>query len=115
MMGGFVLRLPGWLGGRSNADDNDSEAADAERGKGDDEPAPWRAVLETLDEVEARLAAARLEDEGIPTRIRREAASTAIPVNVGILGRIDVLVPEPMVEKALIILEAVLMDEDHDE
>lgn len=81
------------------------EEATREAGKGDDEPVPWVAVLTVFDSVQATITVARLHDEGIPARVRREAASTAIPVNIGLLGAMDVMVPQPMLEKALQIVE----------
>jgi hypothetical protein len=63
-------------------------------------------VLTTISMAEAVLAAARLQDRDIPVRIQQEAASSAIPVSVGILGEIDVLVPASMLEQALAVLEA---------
>lgn len=104
MLQGMMWRLFG--AGSSRSEDDAAEQA-GEAGGGDDEPAPWVAVLTVFNWVQARLAAARLQDEGIPAQIRQEAVSTALPVSVGILGRIDVIVPEPMVDKALGILEDV--------
>ena len=64
----------------------------------------------------ANLIAGRLNSGGIPTRISQEAAGAAIGLSVG-LGQIRVLVPEPMAERALRILEepAVIEDEDWQE
>lgn len=80
--------------------------ASSEAAGGDDDPAPWVTVLSAFNTVQATIAVARLGDEGIPARARQEAASSALPVNAGILSRIDVLVPEPMAEKALAVLDA---------
>lgn len=104
MLQGMMWRLFG--AGSSRSGEDAAEQA-GEAGGGDDEPAPWVAVLTVFNWVQARLAVARLQDEGIPAQLRQEAVSTALPVSVGILGRIDVIVPGPMVEKALAILEAV--------
>lgn len=109
MLQGMAWRL---FGGAGSGSGEEAESA-GEAGKGDDEPAPWVEVLTVFNQVQATIAAARLQDEGIPVQVRHEAASRAIPVNVGILGRIDVLVPEAMAEKALGVLEAVdVLDED---
>jgi hypothetical protein len=79
-------------------------ATTSEQGKGGERPSDWVVVHETLSDIEARIVTSRLQDEGIPARIRREAASRAFPVGVGILGRVDVMVPEPMEEKARLLL-----------
>jgi hypothetical protein len=92
--------------GGSIDDSGAAKDAASEATGGDDEPAPWVTVLSAFNMVQATIAIARLGDEGIPARPRQEAASTALPVNAGILSRIDVLVPEPMAEKALAVLDA---------
>jgi hypothetical protein len=76
-----------------------------EAGKGDDEPAPWVPVLILYNEVEARLLVSRLNDAGIPARLRQEAVSRAIPLQVGLLGMIELMVPEPVREQAEAIIE----------
>jgi hypothetical protein len=103
MVSGWVSSLLCGLGLPGHAAQSEEEAGEA--GKGDDEPVPWVPVLAVFNMAQAALAIARLRDEGIPAQLRHEAASTAIPVNVGILGMVDVVVPEPMAEKALMILD----------
>jgi hypothetical protein len=103
MVSGLLGGLLRGLGLPGRAARSEEEAAEA--GKGDDEPVPWVPVLAVFNMAQAALAIARLRDEGVPARLRQEAASTAIPVSVGILGRIDVMVPESMVEKAVLILD----------
>jgi hypothetical protein len=96
----------GWLGGLlGHRTDTTSEEKEALGG--DDDPDPWIVVLSVFDIVQATIARARLEDEAIPCRLRQEGASAALPVNVGILGRIDVLVPESLQEQAFDVLAAV--------
>ena len=110
-MGDMILPLHGGL------ENDESQAGEkaSERGSGEDEPSPWVVVLEAFNQPQAVIAAARLEDEGIPARIRQEGVSSALPVNVGIIGRISVLVPEVMVEKALRVLSDTLdMDDEED-
>lgn len=105
MVGGLVFRLLG----RSRRDTHSStEEAEAEGTGGDDEPESWVPVLTIFDQVQATIITARLQDEGIPAHMRQEAASSAIPVTVGILGRIDIMVPKLMEEKALALIDAVL-------
>jgi len=95
-----------WLGGIFGSPDTQTTEEEKEGAGGDDEPDPWVVVLSAFDIVQATIARARLVDEGIPVRVRQESANTAIPVTVGILGRIDVLVPESMQDKALGVLDA---------
>lgn len=99
-------------GGMENDETQPAETA-SERGSGEDEPSPWVVVLEAFNQPQAVIAVARLEDEGIPARIRQEGVSSALPVSVGIIGRISVLVPEALREKALRVLSDTLeMDDD---
>ena len=105
MLQGLVLKLLGKT--KAGSREGAREAAGEGTG-GDDEPTPWVTVLTSFNTVRTTIAAARLRDEGIPVRIRQEAASSVYPVGVGLLGQIDVLVPEPMADKALDVLEATL-------
>jgi hypothetical protein len=105
MVGGLVFRL---LGAFRRAKDDSSEEAEAVGGGGDDDPDSWVSVLTVFDPVQATIVTARLQDEGIPARIRQESASTAIPVTVGILGKIDIMVPKLMEEKSLALVDVVL-------
>ncbi len=89
--------------------------AEREAGAGGDESTPWVVVLTTYSIVQAQLALARLQDEGILARLRQEAASRAIPVDFGIIGRIDILVPEPSEEKAVQVIEETIVDDLPDE
>lgn len=109
MVGGWVFRL---LGGSRRAARDSSEEAEAENTGGDDEPESWVPVLTLYDRVQATIITARLQDEGIPARIRQEAASSAIPVTVGILGRLDIMVPKLMEEKALALIDALIESDE---
>jgi hypothetical protein len=106
MIQGLVLRLLGPLGQQASSAQEVAGEAEGEAGAGDDEPAPWSSALTVFNLAQAILAQARLQDEGIPARLRQEAVNYALPLTVGIIGRIDVMVPEPMLEKALSILDA---------
>lgn len=94
----MVVRALRWLFGA------ESSAAEAERGRGEDESSPWKTVATVYDQASAVLMTAFLKDAGIPVRIRQEAVSSALPVTVGLLGRIELRVPESMQHKALLIL-----------
>jgi hypothetical protein len=111
MFQGWVWHLLGGLREDEDAGEESKEAA----GGGDDEPDPWVVVLTVYNTVQATLAVARLRDEGIPARARQEAISSALPVTVGMLGRIDLMVPEAVAERALHILQDVIdLDGDDD-
>lgn len=110
------LRLP-WLGGlfgkRAQAK---TAAADKERGGGGDEPEEWVTAISVFTIVEAQMALARLADEGIPARSRQDSAHGAVAVTVGIFGRIDILVPRPLLEEARTVLQETLgIDADKDD
>jgi hypothetical protein len=117
-VGGLVWGLLGNPGkGKSEHKD---KSAEGEAGKGDDEPSSWVRVLTVYTPAEAQIAAARLRDEAVPVRLSQEAASTAIPVTVGLLGQIHVLVPELLLERAELVLEETMnfpleQDPDDDE
>lgn len=104
MLQGMVWRL---FASR-RAGEAEGEGAAAEAGKGDDEPALWISALATYGPTlaEMLILTARLNDEGIPARLRSEAVSSALPLTVGALSRIDLMVPQPMAEKALLILKS---------
>jgi hypothetical protein len=91
---------------------SEETTAERETGAGGDESTPWVAVLTTYSIVQAQLALAHLQDEGILARLRQEAASRAIPVDFGIIGRIDILVPEPLEERAAQVIEETITDDD---
>lgn len=71
---------------RNRKDETAASEASSEKGRGDDEPASWIAIYRGFDPVEVRILADFLAREGIPVRLRQEAAGSAIPVNFGLLG-----------------------------
>lgn len=62
-------------------------------------------VYEALNLLEAEIVKGRLESEGIPAIVRGDAAGAIFGLTVGDLARAEVLVPEPLAERALTILE----------
>lgn len=72
----------------------------------------WVPVFRALDLVQARIVAARLDDQGIPVTIQEESASSVMPVGVGLLAEINVLTPDEFYDRALMILRDLdLLDE----
>jgi hypothetical protein len=65
----------------------------------------WEVVAVANGLAQASIIQGRLESEGIPTQVRQEPAGVAIGLTVGALGQAKILVPEPMVDEALRILE----------
>ena len=65
----------------------------------------WEVVAIANGLAQASIIQGRLESEGIPTQVHQEPAGVAIGLTVGALGQAKILVPEPMVEEALQILE----------
>jgi hypothetical protein len=72
----------------------------------------WESVFATFSVVEAAIIAARLEDEGIPTHTHQETSGMAYGLSAGLMGQIDVLVPDSMVEQALAIVEDLMASEE---
>ena len=52
----------------------------------------WIKVFSALDEVQAQIVIARLEDAGIPTVVDRESLNRVAPLNFGLIARIDIKV-----------------------
>lgn len=100
MVRGLVWGLLGGVFGPRAAE----RSAEKESGKGDDEPEEWATVLSVYNPVHAQIAAARLEDEGIPVRQRQDSAHGAIAFTVGLFGRIDIRVPRPLLDQARMVL-----------
>jgi hypothetical protein len=98
----------GWLGGLGLSHllstVHEDEAECGEKGAGDDETPTWVPVATPMTAIEARLIVGWLESEGLPVRISQEAAGAAIGLTVG-LGRIHILVPAPLEERALALLD----------
>ena len=83
--------------------DETSEAA-AEKTPGESRETRWEVVAVTNGVAAAAIIRGHLESEGIPTRMQHEPAGVAIGLIFGKLGEAKVLVPEPLAERALEIL-----------
>ncbi len=65
----------------------------------------WYIVAHATSMVQAEIPAGLLRSADIPVFLFREAGSTAIPVSYGLLGNIDIAVPEEFYAEALALLE----------
>ena len=67
----------------------------------------WYVVAHAVDMTSAAIPAGLLRSANIPVFLFREAAGqSAIPLSVGLLGGVDVAVPEAFYDEALALLEA---------
>ncbi len=98
-MGDAVGNTLPWFGQTENDREMASETTPA-----DDQPTRWVVVGANLNPGEAIIIKGRLESEDIPAVVQQEAMGTVLGLTVGPLGSAKVLVPEPLVERALAIL-----------
>jgi hypothetical protein len=70
---------------------------------GGDEAPRW-VVIAIVSWAEAEVMRSKLESEGIPCLLQREAAGAAIGITIGPLGEVRVLVPESLAERAIDLL-----------
>jgi len=89
----------------SRKNQEESLEATRETTSGGDQVTQWEVVAVANGLAQASIIQGRLESEGIPTQVRQEPAGVAIGLTVGALGQARILVPQPMVEEALQILE----------
>jgi hypothetical protein len=94
--------------------DKRERATTSETTSGGTEATRWVAVAVNLNPAEAAVIKARLESENIPTLVQQEAMGSVLGLTVGPMGSAKVLVPEPLVERALAIL-AETFEQDGDE
>ncbi len=67
----------------------------------------WYVVAHAVDMTSAAIPAGLLRSADIPVFLFREAAGqSALPLSVGMLGGVDVAVPESFYTEALALLEA---------
>jgi hypothetical protein len=74
----------------------------------------WYIVAHATDLASAEIPAGLLRGANIPLVMIREAASSAIPLSVGLLGGVDIAVPEAYYEEAQALLDPD-RDDDPDE
>ncbi|MFQ5612810.1 MAG: putative signal transducing protein [Anaerolineae bacterium] len=93
-----------WPGKRKAPPSGAAEQA-AETTPGSREETPWVTVAANLGPSEAAIIKGRLESEEIPAIVQQESAGIVFGLTVGPMGFARVLVPEPLAEQALAILE----------
>jgi YD repeat-containing protein len=54
---------------------------------------PWSVVFTASGMTQAKIITGRLETEGIPTRLKYEAAGTIYAITINGLGEVKILVP----------------------
>lgn len=70
---------------------------------GRDEEVRW-VVIAVVGWAEAEVIRSKLDAAGIPCILQREAAGVAFGITIGALGEVRVLVPEPLAEQAVELL-----------
>lgn len=71
-----------------------------ETSPGGAEPVRWVRVAMALGPAHAEILRGRLEAEGIPARVLQEPAGSVYGLTVGLLGQIDVVVPQEYAAQA---------------
>lgn len=106
--------LPGFFRRRPTGEtDNQAEHGDTMSTTGGGSSQEPVVVWEAANNLEAQIVKGRLESEGIPAIIRGEAIGSIYGLTTGSLAATDVLVPAPLADQALDILNsAVEWDED---
>jgi len=79
-----------------------------------DELREWVQICSVSGMTTAKIITGRLESEGIPTRLRYEAAGTIYAITVDGLGEVRILVPAPEQERARAILSQTYDDGELD-
>jgi hypothetical protein len=103
-MSTLIERLPGLLRRRTEgeaAGEPATTAATTTGGGSENEPV---IVWEAANLMEAYVVKGRLESEGIPALIRGEAVGAIYGLTAGSLAVVKVLVPAPLVDRALTLL-----------
>ena len=83
---------------------NRNKSKTGETTSGHSESSRLIEVAVNLNPAEAFIIKGRLESEDIPAFVQQEALGSVLGLTVGPLGSAKVLVPEPLVERALDIL-----------
>ena len=74
----------------------------------------WTVVYRASGMTHARIVAGRLDAEGIPFRLKYEAAGEIYAVVINGLGEVKILVPEPFASEAEKVLSLSFEEKDLD-
>ena len=74
----------------------------------------WRVVFTASGIPQAKIITGRLETEGIPTRLKYEAAGPIYAITIDGLGEVKVLVPAEDAARACTVLEQSYEEQDMD-
>jgi hypothetical protein len=64
----------------------------------------WVSLTKVQGDLQAELLRGLLEAQEIPVLLSREGAGRAYGINVGLLGEVEILVPDEFAQEAKIIL-----------
>jgi len=84
--------------------DDPSENREIIKRRGPDDRT-WYVVAEPMGMTEAEIIGGLLRTAGIPVYLFREALGTAMPLSVGLVGGVQVAVPESFYGEAMALLE----------
>ena len=99
-MGEVINHSIPWLGRGKNK----TEVKLTKTTSGGSQETKWVQIGTNLNPGEAVVIKGRLESEEIPVVVQQEAIGSFIGLTVGSLGSANVLVPEPLADRALAIL-----------
>ncbi len=74
----------------------------------------WETVHTASGMTNANIIVGRLKAEGIPTKLRYEAAGIIYAITIDGLGEVNIMVPAAHLEKARTVLSTSYKDEDID-
>jgi YD repeat-containing protein len=75
---------------------------------------PWSVVFTASGMTQAKIITGRLETEGIPTRLKYDAAGPIYAITINGLGEVRILVPEEALARACAVLEQSYEEQDID-
>lgn len=87
-------------------------SAVAERTGGREEAVPWVVAYVARNALEAEIVRGRLASDDIPVALRGEAIASVYGLTHGPLAEVEVLVPEPLLERAQELLASVSDESD---
>ncbi len=96
--------FPNWLGRRAEPEASTVDSIERTGSTASGSVQEPVVVWEAANLMEAEIVQGRLESEDIPSYIRRDAVGGIYGLTFGGLAQADVLVPAPLAEKALALL-----------